>query len=465
MSSLAGGTDSARPYGPEEHKQARRDLGLAKVEDILAMGYRNNDPFFMGTESHWRDARWFAGLWQQFGFGRGTHLRRVHYVVSQSGGLDVDGSPYRNEAGAWHRLSEASKRARYLGLVDPEDFTDRRNSGVQQHVFPRQQAEPRAEITRSGGVWVPYVPDPPLLDDDDRAHAMYPAAEVSGYETGRADQPVLLELWVEKSAVNDVLEPVCADLGLNLKVAMGYESITSAVELLRRAEAVGKPVHVFYVSDLDRAGEGMPVAVARQCEFWAPKLNVGVPVSLERLALTTSQVARYALPQAPDSGDTELDALEALHPGELARIVRAAVRPWRDDSLYSRMSAARREAAALVDERLREATRGLYDEVPSISDDAAAVLRRAREQLGPLAEQWEQIAAAADEELAEIRRRGQAVADRVRHAVAEVELDLPPRPEAEPPDVDRSGLLYDSGRDWVEQVAHYQAARRRGGAP
>ena len=40
-------------------------------------------------------------------------------------------------------------------------------------------------------------------------------------------------------------------------------------------------------------------------------------MSPERLARTTGQVAHYQLPEAPDSGDTELDTLEALHPGEL----------------------------------------------------------------------------------------------------------------------------------------------------
>src|SRR4029077_218640 len=68
-------------------------------------------------------------------------------------------------------------------------------------------------------------------------------------------------------------------------------------------------------------------------------------IRLAPLVLTAEQVERYRLPRIPikDSergkkhfevrfgeGAVELDALEALHPGELARIVEARVRFYRD---------------------------------------------------------------------------------------------------------------------------------------
>jgi hypothetical protein len=66
------------------------------------------------------------------------------------------------------------------------------------------------------------------------------------------------------------------------------------------------------------------------------------------LFLTRDQVQRYRLPSVPLKGTdrrgpgflerygcdaTELDALEELHPGELEKIVRKAVRPYRDPKL------------------------------------------------------------------------------------------------------------------------------------
>ena len=105
----------------------------------------------------------------------------------------------------------------------------------------------------------------------------------------------------------------------------GYTSYTRAIQLLRHAEARNQPLHAFYVSDWDDAGENMPVAIARACQYFAGQLGIKADISLEPLALTAGQVQRYELPKAPDKKQTELDALEALHPGELARLLRDAV--------------------------------------------------------------------------------------------------------------------------------------------
>jgi hypothetical protein len=76
--------------------------------------------------------------------------------------------------------------------------------------------------------------------------------------------------------------------------------------------------------------------VARHCQFWAAKLGIDAEVFVHPVVLADKQVQEYGLPQAPDSKDrlrTELDALEALYPGELARIVEAEVERWRDPEL------------------------------------------------------------------------------------------------------------------------------------
>jgi hypothetical protein len=314
---------------------------------------------------------------------------------------------------------------------------------------------------------VPFLPEPPDLDDyGGEAVLEPPLADVTGYEVTVADQPVLLELWVEKSTVDDVVAPLCEALGVNLKIGKGNESITAAIVLLRRAEQAGRPVHVLYVSDLDTKGESMPVSVARQCEFWAPKLGIDVPVTVERLALTAGQVGDYGLPQAPETGDTELDALEALHPGELERIIREAVAPWRDPGLYHDAQAAWQEARQAV----RQALRAIGDEaaghMPALTERARAIHGHAQEKLQPLAQRWQQIVDAAEDELAGVR----ADAGEIEAAMNEAAEDaagqagelLPERPEPEPPEADRTGLLYDSERNWLDQARHYQRARRGG---
>jgi hypothetical protein len=90
---------------------------------------KQNDPFNVGMHSRKQDAEWFAALYRQYGFGVGTHIRRVHYrLVSTTAPILLpDGTPYENTDACWKHLSEASRDARYLDLVDIGDFVDRRN--------------------------------------------------------------------------------------------------------------------------------------------------------------------------------------------------------------------------------------------------------------------------------------------------------------------------------------------------
>ena len=56
-------------------------------------------------------------------------MRRIHYriISGKERAKRSDGMPYENTQECWHYLAEASKGARYLRLVDPAAFVDRRN--------------------------------------------------------------------------------------------------------------------------------------------------------------------------------------------------------------------------------------------------------------------------------------------------------------------------------------------------
>jgi len=96
--------------------------------------------------------------------------------------------------------------------------------------------------------------------------------EVNGYDYHATDQPYHVELWIEKSTMDDVLVPICEELHVNLVTSIGFQSIASVVRLLQRVHELmrlcqaEKPVRIFYSSDFDPAGDQMPVAVARQIE-------------------------------------------------------------------------------------------------------------------------------------------------------------------------------------------------------
>jgi hypothetical protein len=258
-----------------------------------------------------------------------------------------NGTPYENTDECWAYLTMASKYARTLGFVDVEQFRDKRNPDpIINREDPRDDDEdPRVEFDEFDyhlpGIDAELIK--PSLD--------IPGPRVRGYDYSAADQPFLLEVWIEKSTMNDVLDPICRQFGANLVTSIGFQSISAAVSLIRRAVKTGKPARIFYISDFDPAGDKMPVAVARQIEYWVDRYKLDVDIALEPLALTREQVEQYALPRIPikasdkraakfeaanGEGAVELDALEALHPGELRRIVREAIRPYVDDDLHER---------------------------------------------------------------------------------------------------------------------------------
>lgn len=317
------------------------------VTDLIALSPAN-DPFYSGTPSDVAAARWFATLWRQFGYTSGVHIRRMHYqIVSQDPPVALwDGTPYENTERCWDKLNNAAKQARYLRMVRSTDFVDRRNPPPTVYMadLPPDPTVGTTDQLPEDFADLPDFPKPPHY-------------YISDYnERGR--QRYLVEVWCEKSTMNDVLLPFCQERGFNLVTGLGELSITAVVQAVQRIAALDKPARIIYVSDFDPAGAGMPVSVARKIEYMLreePRYR-WLDVRLEPVVLTHDQVRRYSLPRTPiketerragrfearfGEGAVELDALEALLPGELVRVLSRAIEPYFDDDLRNRIADAR----------------------------------------------------------------------------------------------------------------------------
>jgi hypothetical protein len=371
------------------------------IPGLLALS-RKNDPFYAGSPAKLRDAEWFVQIWKRFSFGNGIHVRRIHYrlVIQPEPVLDVDGMPYNNTTECWDYLGEASKSARYLKLVYPAAFVDRRNPEPQ--IFSSRRSEsvhPTVYVRQPGVVGQPDWRLPRITAEFD-TYLELPQPLIEGYDYELADQRYHLAIWIEKSTMNDVLEPLCSRYGVDLITGVGFQSITSVISLLRdRAARHGKPVRLFYISDFDPAGEHMPIATARQIEFWSPDYCPEVEIKLQPLALTKEQVIAYGLPRIPikDSdrrkgnfedrhgeGACELDALEALHPGELARIVEQAIAPYFDSDLEESLAETESEAYDSAEEEWESLTEEVSGELEEIRVDAEKIADKYRERVTTL---------------------------------------------------------------------------------
>jgi hypothetical protein len=291
-------------------------------------------------------------------------------------------------------LNIASKCARYLGLVDAGAFVDRRSPDPQLFAARRECPQPNCSIPPPEW-FLPHITVhlESLLD--------IPEPEVSGYDYALADQHYHLILWIEKSTMDDVLLPVCERFGIDLIIGTDFSSVSSVINMLQRVQ--GKPVRVFYTSDFDPAGQCMPVGVARQAEFWREQYAPEAEIKLNPVALTREQVIHYRLPRIPIKGSdprkqafedrhgegaVELDALEALHPGELARLVEVAIRPYFDSVLEARLEEA--ESAAEEEAQLvwNEETTDVGAELAVIEAEAAAISRKLKPRAEKLAREF-----------------------------------------------------------------------------
>jgi len=455
-----------------------------RVADLLALAPKN-DPFYTGRPAEITRAEWFAELWHQFGYGTGVHLRRMHYqIVSQQPRVRrADGQEYLNTDRDWEYLNEASKWARYLNLVSPDAFVDRRNPDAK--IFTNwtdpggifyEDPTPSYQVASwfDPDVSLPALPaldDLPGIDLD-------PHLIPAGYES--IEQPIHLEIWVEKTTMNDVLEPLCRKYHVNLITGAGEMSITSVVDFLERVTAAARPARILYISDYDPAGLGMPISVARKIEYFVRNEGFDslLDIRLEPIALTSAQVDEYNLPRVPvkstdkrkakfeqyhGKGQVELDAMEALHPGTLARIVQEHISLYYDDTLYSRAMDVRSDLADTLDTETTDALQPYLPDKEAIEqayenlvDDWREIQKQFDDLTDPLYEQIEQI----EGEFRKLLKTAITIHSEMVDALESVDLDATtayPLPIANIEDPD--GLLYQSKRPYEDQLYAYKSAR------
>ena len=316
-------------------KAAAKEVGVT-VGDLLALSPAN-DPYAVGTPRAKRMAHWFRQhVWDAAGYTEGVHLRRAHYwavskaielpqpvtqaVLRDGRVVKVKSAQYMNTIESWQFLCKASMYARYMGLVNLESIIDNKNPDPAVYTEYSEIVDLRVGYR----VWVDDLDDP-YIDPQ--------------MPTPSDLQPYHLEIWCEKSTMDDVLLPIAERYRAVLCTFQGEASLTACKDFVERVLKADKPALVLYISDFDPAGISMPKAVSRKIEWLIDRGghdNV-VDVSVRQVCLTLDQVLEYNLPTTPMKpkekrassfaertgidGAVELDALEATRPGELNDIV------------------------------------------------------------------------------------------------------------------------------------------------
>ena len=425
------------------------------TKDLVALAVQN-DPYYAGVPGRQREAEWFAEIWHRFGFSEGVHVRRIHYVlVSQSEEgqplLKPDGKPYENTTNDSGLLNRASLSARYLDLIPLDALVDRRND--EPIIF----AEPPVWIDEPG---ISVSCGQPLVSLPDHDQDTPPPPFYS-VERFYSSQDYVVEVWIEKSTQNDWLVPLCRKREVNLVVGIGESSEIQSRHLAQRVEATSKPARIIYMSDFDPAGRSMPVSVARKLEYYIHKFDFDVDVTLNPLVLTEEQCQHYRLPRTPiketenrrnkfeekfGAGATELDALEALHPGEMAKLLDQELDRYLDPTLNERVREVRWKLEHQLDEIEKKVIESHQEEIDQLIFEYDAVndaFNALEENIAIWEESAENVWATIAEELGE-KKPG-----------------LPEKPTARPVNEPDDLVLFDSKRDYLTQMDRYHAWQRR----
>ena len=143
------------------------------------------------------------------------------------------------------------------------------------------------------------------------------------------DQPVYVEVWLEKDALAGVLQEETRQWDVPLMVTRGYPSLSYLYEAAETITAWNRPTYLYYLGDHDPSGVDIPRAVERSIREFAPRAEI----HFQRVAVTPRQIKRWNLPTRPtkqsdsrskgfDGESVEVDAIPAR---TLRALVRACI--------------------------------------------------------------------------------------------------------------------------------------------
>jgi hypothetical protein len=280
-----------------------------------------------------------------------------------------------------------------------------------------------------------------------------PWFEVTGLDVR---QNFAVEVWIEKSGENSWLVPLCRRRGVNLAVGIGEQSEIRSRELAERASGFAVPARVIYLSDLDPNGRSMPKSVARKVEFTLHKFGLAhVDFQLIPVAVLPEQCVKYKLPRTPikDSnrgkdkfeqtfgvGATELDAFD---PADLKKIVNAEIDNFIDPTLERRVRVAKQEQEIPLAQITKEIDEAHADELEELELEL--------DEIGNKLRDWEARADALWSTMTDEH-------EEQRPDLSDIEI-----PRSEAPGETDSFVLFDSKRDYFNQMDFYNAWRDRDG--
>jgi hypothetical protein len=243
-----------------------------------------------------------------------------------------------------------------LGYIPFDKITDNRNAAPIIH--RKARVEPRPFVSIGLDVKIPDAAD------------LNPFPYAKGSEPRQAYHFVI---FGEKASLEEIALPVARAKQADLYLPTGEISDTLVYQIAKDANADGRPLVLFTLSDCDPAGHQMPVSIARKLQAFRDLFFPDLTFEVVPVALTVNQVHELALPSTPlketekradrwreafGVEQTEIDALATLQPAVLRQILEDAFDPYYDNTLEERVE----EAEAKWNQEAEEALQSQIDQ-------------------------------------------------------------------------------------------------------
>jgi hypothetical protein len=174
-----------------------------------------------------------------------------------------------------------------------------------------------------------------------------------------AAEPDHVEVWIEKDALaGTIYRTVVDEWGLDLYVNRGFTSVSYLYSAAENITAIGKPAHIYILSDFDPSGKCAKDKVA---EGLRELVDRSVKVRVYDLAVTKQQIEQWNLPSRPtktsdtrsrkfvaEHGDRSVE-LDAIRPDRLRELVGNAIGShWKSKRGIARLKATEREERDVI---------------------------------------------------------------------------------------------------------------------
>ena len=265
-------------------------------------------------------------------------IRQLYYR------LVAQGMP--NIQKVYKRVVAAMTSARWAGIVRMEAFIDRERAMVGRTASDETTLEVEIEEGKEAiRIWM------------------------EAYGLNRwENQPEYIEVWVEKKALQGVLERPCQAMSVGLGPCKGYPSLTFLNEARFRflsAHLRGKKCSILYFGDYDPSGVDIPRSLQENIH------RMGSPLNIEIIALNIDQIQEYSLPGVPAKVSDSRSAywtgdvveLDAMDPRTLGDVCRRAILDHFDKDLYKELEDREDEEREEYQTALAEHVREIVEEM------------------------------------------------------------------------------------------------------